>query len=143
MVLFLFCSSVSMGNTDPRKVPGKEQIAIFLNFKNYRRVVLNKDSLEVSIKGTLLLGTLSHELKKTGAVNFWIVIRHRMDLGGIMVNKGDERYNDGEIFSSIEIEKILSKAKPGDQIIIVPVDKDSQYENTKTHFQINVIFGGC
>lgn len=142
-VLFLFTFSVSMAGNREEPRPKKEPIAMFLNTKHNKFLLLNKDSIDVSTKGTLLLGTLSDEFQKRSGVNFWVVIRHRADLGGVMINTGDERYNDGEVFNSIEVEKVVAKAKAGDQIIIVPVDKNSEYENSKTHFMINIRFNGC
>lgn len=121
------------------KNPGKELLAVYVDGK---MINLANDSIEVATKGILSLGNLT---QKKEILSFRVVIRHNTYVQNLpfLLTTLDERYNDGEVFKSIEIEKILHKAKPGDEIIIVPVDENSTYENSRKPFHLNVVGGGC
>lgn len=121
------------------KNPGKELLAVYVDGK---MINLANDSIEVATKGILSLGNLT---QKKEILSFRVVIRHNTYVQNLpfLLTTLDERYNDGEVFKSIEIEKILHKAKPGDEIIIVPVDENSTYENSRKPFRLNVVGGGC
>ncbi len=81
-----------------------------------------KDSVELSAKGVL---NLYASVNPAEAIQFRIVIRHQ-NFKGLLFTTIDERYEDGKIFTSVEIEKILSKASANDEILILPVGKDNQ-----------------
>jgi hypothetical protein len=79
------------------------------------------DSLRTSDKGILKLDAVS---SKAGM--FKVVIRHVSQSAGLIFTTLDERYLQGEIFESVDLEKILIKANDGDQILIYPVTDESQ-----------------
>lgn len=114
---------------------GKEPIGVFLNGKQINIV---KDSVEITATGTLSLSTLSPEYENGEKVKFRVVIRRTTYNGAFPILTYDIRFQDGEEFTLVEVEKILLKAKIGDEILIIPVDADQRFENTREPFHLFV-----
>jgi hypothetical protein len=137
LVIFLFISF----QVAPASTPlHKEPIGVFLNGK---QINFFKDSLEITAKGKLSLSTLAPTYEGGEKLKFIVVIRHREFSATLPLLSFDERYNDGEEFNIIDIEKVLLKTKVGDQLLILPSDKDGKYDNTKEPFVINITGDRC
>jgi hypothetical protein len=117
-----------------------EPVGVFLNG---RQVNLSKDSLQITTTGSLSLSALYPAYKDAEKVRFKVVIRHFTYAGELLLLTLDERYMDGKEFDSVDVESILSKAKVGDQILIIPSDKDGKFENTREPFVLNIISDRC
>jgi hypothetical protein len=47
------------------------------------------------------------------------------------------------VLNAVELSKILPKTKVGDQVIVIPIDNDSIFEDAYAQFQITVTRDGC
>jgi hypothetical protein len=147
-ILITFC--VSGTATAFSSDPGKTPLGLFINGRTLKAPT---DSLDINTSGALVLHAANNAAGErlifiddnlpSGAVSFKVVIRHRMQMANMPTTMYDERFEDGKEFTRIEIQSILKKAKVGDQLLIIPVDKNNTYENSKSPLIIEVINGGC
>ena len=138
LVAFLSMPFLSKGDgNDPKD---KITIELFINDK-----LLNstQDSLEVTAKGTLRLTGLLENSQQVEMVKFRIQIRHASFAGTTQLFPWVEDYKAGQEFININVDEILQKVKPGDQLIIIPVSTGTKYENSGRQFQIRVIPDRC
>ncbi|HYC85619.1 MAG TPA: hypothetical protein VEB86_10370 [Chryseosolibacter sp.] len=131
-VVFIAAPRITRAAGDP--------VGVFLN--GYQ-INASKDSLEITAKGVMSLSSLVGPYANAEKVRFQIVIRHRLGSGDFTVLTFDERFNDGEEFETIDIEKVLIKATVGDQLLIIPADKNGKFENTKEPFVLRVVGDRC
>ena len=137
LMLLLIGSSVVKA-VEPRDAA--KTVGVFINDK---LIHITKDSVSLSQKGTLTLHGLILESPKAERLRFRVLIRHRNFAGNVLLFPWDEKYNDGEVLNAVELSKILPGTKVGDQLIVIPIDNDSVFEDAHGQFQITVTGGGC
>jgi hypothetical protein len=81
------------------------------------------NGLDLSAKGQLMVGRIDPVTGEKQTRKFMIVIK-RTFLTGNFSMVSDIRYNDGEVFETIDINKVLAKAEIGDEILVIPVDDE-------------------
>lgn len=112
-------------------------------FINDRHIQITKGSVSINQKGTLTLHGLIEELPGTERLRFRVLIRHRNFAGNVLLFPWDEKYKDGETVNTVELSKILPKTKVGDQIIVIPIDNASTFEDSREQFHIIVTGDNC
>ncbi len=118
----------------------KKTVGVFINDK---RIQITRDSVAINNKGTLTLRGLVNESPRAEPLRFRVLIRHRNFAGNILMFRWDEKYKDGEPFNAVDLSKILPKMKVGDQLIVIPIESDSSFENSGEQFQITVTGDNC
>jgi hypothetical protein len=108
---------------------------------NGQKLNIEKDSLSISASGIL---RISPETFSTAQIEtqFQVVIRHRNVVSHFPLLVYEQRFEDGKKFTEIEIRKVLDKAKPGDEILIIPV-RPSASDNTPLVIHLKVTGDGC
>lgn len=140
LLLLVICaltpfSTASGNNTDPVKT-----LAVFVNG---HQVPTGRDSLEITAKGFLTLSTLTPEYDKSEHAKFKVVVRSTKSVSNLPIMMLDKRIEDGKEFEIIDLQLILMKANVGDTILIIPVDKESKFGNSKTPFELHVVGDRC
>lgn len=134
-VLAMF-SSVKAERID---LTDKKTIELYINDKLLNTAT---DSLEVTAKGILKLTGLPNNAQQPESIKFRVQIRHA-SFAGVVLFPWVEEYKSGQEFMTIPVDEILQKVKPGDQLIIIPVNTGTKYENSGRQFQIRVISDRC
>jgi hypothetical protein len=138
LVMALQVISTSLSATTPLLVGVPvEQPVIYLNG---RHLNLAKDSLVITSTGKLKV-TFLNASADAKPIKFTVVIRHLNKRPGFFYSSFDERYLDGKLFDSIDIETILSKTQVFDQLLIIPQDNGKEYTNYP--IVVNVIGDHC
>jgi hypothetical protein len=114
----------------------KPSLVVYYEGKQF---VHDKETLPIDAEGKLTLVNLFDSSQK---VKFYVVIRHQVIPGTLPIVLMDERYEDGKILESVEVEKILNKIKPGDKVLIIPIDPEKKFENSAEPIRI-AVGGGC
>jgi hypothetical protein len=115
-VLMLVLSQTSIAS-DP-----KDKVGIYIDGRSFDA---QKDSVLISAKGPLMFGLLDPVTGEKTYKKFRVVIRKTTRAAFMPTLTYDLRYNDGEVLETIDIQKILLKTQVGDQILIVPVEKNA------------------
>lgn len=82
----------------------------------------HRDSLVVTAKGTMKLTSAEGKMK------FRLVLRHRTIAQGMPILQIDERYLDFKELDEVNVDDILGKMKPGDQLLLLPVTETGTAE---------------
>ena len=138
LVLLLMGSTVAKAgdHVDAKK----KDLGIFINDKQLH---IDADSLAINAKGTLTLRALVNESSTAGQVKFRILIRHRNFAGKVLLFPWDENFKNGEAINAIDVSKVLSQVKPGDQLIVIPIDSESGNESPHEQLLITVTGDNC
>ena len=136
----IFVATSYVGNLNA--TTPKAKLGVFLSEKLIFERLVERKVNELSLDRAGIL-TIKNINNRSETSQFYIVIRHPSLSKYIPFAGFDERYNDGEVFESIDIQKVLRKAKVGYQLIIVPVDKEGKFENSNVPFEMNITGGGC
>lgn len=115
VVLVLFITLPSKG----MMIVGENgNISVSINGKSLNILT---DSLSINATGQLMINSEDSNVEQS-QVRFKVVIRHRTIQSNFPILVYEERFQDGKEFLEVPIEKILTKAKPGDQILIITID---------------------
>ena len=139
-LLVLFLIGSTMAKAGDHEDAKKKTLGVFINDKQLR---IDVDSLAINAKGTLTLHALVNESFKAGQLKFAILIRHRSFAGNVLLFPWDEKFKNGEAINAIDVSKILSNVKPGDQLIIIPFDSESGNESAHEQLLITVTGDNC
>lgn len=133
--LFIPATESSGRDNDPAKT-----LAIFVNG---HQLPTWRDSIEVTAKGSLTLSTLTPEYTQSEKAKFRVVIRSTIYTDNMPLIVFDKRFEDGKEFETIDLETLLLKTKAGDSILIIPVDENSKFENSKEPFVVHLVADKC
>ena len=116
VLLFLLSFSSFALTTDPAELP-----KLYLAGKQFN----NQATLSLGTTGVMMLGNIHAVTGEKQTLKFRVVIKRTLVTDNFPVFVYDIRYNDGEILETVEIEKVLVKTQPGDEIMIVPVNDEN------------------